>query len=62
MKQDRRGFLRKTALASAGISIFPTIIKASSLGRDGNIAPSDKITMILIGCGGQGIYDMGSFL
>jgi len=62
MKQDRRDFLRKTAVASAGISVFPTIIKASSLGREGTVAPSDKKTMILIGCGSQGIGDMRSFL
>jgi len=62
MKQDRRDFLRKAAVASAGISMFPTIIKASSLGRGGTIAPSDKKTMILIGCGGQGRGDMRSFL
>lgn len=62
MKQDRRDFIRKAALASAGISIFPTVIKASALGRGSNIAPSDKKTMILIGSGGQGRGDMNSFL
>jgi len=62
MNQDRRAFLRRSVAASAGIGIFPAIIKASSLGLDNHIAPSDKINAILIGCGSQGSYDLESFL
>jgi len=62
MKQDRRDFIRKAAAASAGIGIFPAIVKASSLGLGENIAPSDKKSMIVIGCGIQGQHDMGQFL
>jgi len=62
MKQDRRDFLRKTAAASAGIAIFPSIVKASSLGLGENIAPSDKKSMIVIGCGVQGGFDLRQFL
>ncbi|MDX2415399.1 MAG: Gfo/Idh/MocA family oxidoreductase [Bacteroidales bacterium] len=62
MKNDRREFLKKAALVSAGIGLSPSIIKASALGRGDFIAPSDKIKMILIGCGGQGRGDMSSFL
>ena len=45
-----------------GLSLFPTIIKASVLGRDGHIPPSDKINMILIGCGRRGRINMSNFL
>jgi len=62
MKENRRDFLRKATLVAAGIGLSPTIIKTSGLGRDGHIAPSDKITMILIGSGGQGRGDMREFL
>ena len=62
MKQDRRDFLRKSIAASAGISILPSIIRASSLGLGESVAPNDKISMILIGAGGQGRGNMGQFL
>ncbi len=58
----RRKFIKKAGAASVGLSLFPTIIKASVLGREGNIPPSDRVTMILIGCGSQGGYDLSSFL
>lgn len=62
MKKDRRDFLRKAATATTGIGMFPTIIKASSMGLGSNLAPSDKITMILIGSGGRCNFVLESFL
>lgn len=62
MKSNRRDFLLKTGAASIGLSLFPTIIKASALGREGNVAPSDKINMILIGCGSMGRANLQIFL
>ena len=62
MTKDRRDFLRKTMAASAGMIVFPSIIKASSLGLGNAIAPSDKISMIVIGCGSRGRADMNAFL
>ncbi len=47
---SRRGFLAAALAASAG----PTIIPAHALGRDGSVAPSERITMGFIGLGGQG--------
>jgi len=44
---SRRTFLKAGALA------FPTIIAARALGRNGAVAPSNRITMGLIGCGGR---------
>ncbi|MCP4311539.1 MAG: Gfo/Idh/MocA family oxidoreductase [Bacteroidetes bacterium] len=62
MNRDRRNFLKRAAIASAGISAFPNIIKASSLGLGSTIAPSDKKSMVLIGCGSMGRGDMSNFL
>ncbi|MFN7628082.1 MAG: Gfo/Idh/MocA family protein, partial [Pirellula sp.] len=41
---------------------LPTIIPSSALGLDGNVAPSERITMGILGCGGRGTYDLGIFL
>ncbi|NLN92495.1 MAG: Gfo/Idh/MocA family oxidoreductase [Candidatus Hydrogenedens sp.] len=46
----RRSFLGKTAAAVAA----PIILPAHVLGRDGAVAPSERITMGFIGLGGQG--------
>ncbi|HDP34348.1 MAG TPA: Gfo/Idh/MocA family oxidoreductase [Candidatus Hydrogenedentes bacterium] len=50
---NRRNFLKSAAAAA----VFPAIIPASALGRDGNTAPSERIVMASIGVGGQGMYD-----
>ena len=42
--------------------MFPTLIRASSLGLGDGVAPSDKKTMILIGCGYQGNHNLRRFL
>jgi predicted dehydrogenase len=62
MQSNRREFLKKAGTASVGLSLFPTIIKASALGRDGHIAPSDKINIILIGSGSMGRGDLNAML
>ncbi|MEZ4700046.1 MAG: Gfo/Idh/MocA family oxidoreductase [Rhodothermales bacterium] len=55
---DRRQFIK----LSAGALALPSIIPASALGRAGRPAPSDRITMALIGCGNQGMNDINNFL
>jgi predicted dehydrogenase len=51
---SRRRFLRRAA-ASVGVAVAaPSLIPASALGRNGAIAPSERITMGFIGVGGQG--------
>jgi predicted dehydrogenase len=62
MRSNRRDFLHKAGAASIGLSLFPTIIKSSVLGLNGKTPPSDKITMILIGCGSMGRANLGQFL
>jgi predicted dehydrogenase len=62
MQTNRRKFLKSVGAASVGVSLFPTIVKASVLGQGGAISPSDKINVILIGCGGQGRSNLNGFL
>jgi predicted dehydrogenase len=58
----RREFLKSAPLALAGAAAFPTIVRASALGRGGAVAPSDRIVMAGIGYGMQGPGDMRNFL
>jgi hypothetical protein len=51
---SRRRFLRQTATAFGAALAAPTFVPASALGRDGALAPSERITMGFIGVGGQG--------
>ena len=56
----RRDFLK--GLAGGVVAGFPTIVPSSALGRDGYVAPSDKIVLGAIGVGRQGSGDMRGFL
>jgi predicted dehydrogenase len=58
----RREFLKSAPLALAGAAAFPTIVRASALGRGGAVAPSDRIVMAGVGYGMQGPGDMRNFL
>ncbi len=53
---NRRGFIRNSALALAGFTIVPRHV----LGR-GFIAPSDKLQVAGIGAGGKGESDLWNF-
>ena len=57
----RRRFL-KTALSAGAAVMAPTIIPSSALGRDGAVAPSERIVVGGIGIGNRGTYDLGCFL
>src|SRR6478736_8105958 len=62
MKLPRRQFL-STALGAAGAAVMaPTIIPSSALGRDGAVAPSERIVVGGTGIGNRGSYDLGCFL
>ena len=47
-KMTRRGLL-KAGAGAAGAVALPWIIPASALGRDGHVAPSNRVTMAFIG-------------
>ena len=61
-RRSRRGFLRTTFRASAAGFAFPTIMPDSALGLSGTVAPSNQITLGIIGTGNQGFNDISSFL
>ena len=59
---NRRSFLKRTLAAASGAVIVPCIIPARALGRDGAVAPSERIVMGGIGIGSRGNYVLGCFL
>ena len=58
---NRRQFLMNAAAAGAALAL-PTIIPASALGADGNVAPSNRIVLASIGLGNMGTGDLRDFL
>jgi len=58
---NRRGFL-KTALQAGAVLLAPQIVPGRVLGRDGGVAPSERIIMGAIGIGNRGSYDLDCFL
>src|SRR5262245_1246945 len=57
MACSRRDFLKQSAALAA-----PLIIPASALGTDDKPAPSERITLGVIGTGNQGFNDTRAFL
>ncbi len=55
-QHSRRKFIKTTAVAGAGFFIVPRHV----LGK-GFIAPSDKLNIAAIGCGGKGLSDIKEF-
>jgi predicted dehydrogenase len=53
----RRRFLSRAAMAAGAVAL-PCYIPASALGRDGAVAPSERIVMGGIGIGGRGTHDL----
>ena len=56
MKQDKIT-RRKFVAGSAGVALGAMIVPRHVLGGTGYIAPSDKLNVAVIGCGGQGASD-----
>ena len=57
-RMNRRHFLAATGMALAA----PTFIPASALGADGKAAPSERVTMGVVGWGMQGPSNTDAFL
>jgi predicted dehydrogenase len=51
----RRAILKKLGFGTAGAVAFPYIVRASALGKSGNIAPSNRIAIGMIGAGHHAI-------
>ena len=58
---NRRTFLKTVTVASAAFGM-PTIIPASVLGKNGTVAPSNRLVMGDIGCGNRGLRVLSCFL
>ncbi|MGA2033315.1 MAG: Gfo/Idh/MocA family oxidoreductase [Thermoguttaceae bacterium] len=56
----RRRFLKTTAGVSA-LAALPQLIPATALGKQGAVAPSERIVLGGIGIGNRGGYDLGCF-
>ena len=50
----RRVALARAARATAGLVAFPYFVPSSALGKDGAVAPSNRVTLGLMGCGTHG--------
>ena len=61
-KATRRQFLKQATSVSAGAVGLPYIVPASALGKDGNVAPSNRLVLGSIGTGGMGTGDMRSLM
>jgi hypothetical protein len=57
----RRRFLA-TALEAGAVLAAPWVIPGAALGKEGAVAPSERITLGGIGIGNRGTYDLGCFL
>src|SRR5437660_7940497 len=55
----RRGLLKRSAGAALAA---PWLVPAAALGRDGRPAPSERITLGVIGVGPRGTYDLKAML
>ncbi len=60
-QSTRRAFLTRSAAAGALIG-FPAIIPARALGREGSVAPGERIGLGVIGFGPRCTYDMKPIL
>lgn len=61
LKQSRRQFL-KQSVAVVGALGFPTLIPSKTLGKEGGVAPSNRVTVGCIGIGWQGGGNLKAFL
>ena len=53
---NRRRFIKKAGAVTSGAIAFPYFVPSSALGLDGSIAPSNRVTIGLIGAGDRGMH------
>lgn len=59
---NRRRFLTKAVQAGGALLAMPLVIPGTALGKNGAVAPSERIVLGGIGIGSRGGYDLGCFL
>ena len=58
----RRHFIKSNLTAALAASAFPSVVPASALGRDGAVAPSERVMLGAIGVGARGQDVLRGFL
>src|ERR1051326_5442681 len=58
---SRRKFLKRTLVTATGLAV-PLLVPSRVLGRDGAVAPSERIVFAGIGLGPRGQYDLSVML
>src|SRR5512136_2478711 len=58
---NRRSFLN-TAVRASALLVAPQVVRSAVLGRDGGVAPSERIVLGAIGIGHRGTYVLGCFM
>ncbi|MCX8157998.1 MAG: Gfo/Idh/MocA family oxidoreductase [Verrucomicrobiae bacterium] len=51
---SRRRFLQQAGAAAGGLALFPTLVPSSVIGANGQVPPSERITVGFIGTGDHG--------
>ena len=59
---NRRKFIKEAARTAVGAIGFPYVISSSVLGKGGGVAPSERIVIGCVGCGGMGMGNLRGFL
>lgn len=61
-RYSRRNLLKRSALAAGAVACAPFIVPSRALGLDGNVPPSERVNLAVIGVGGMGGADLSNFL
>ena len=59
---NRREFIKKSSKALSAMAVVPFILPGTALGKDGSVAPSNRLQGAQLGCGGMGTGNMRGFL
>jgi hypothetical protein len=59
---NRRKFIQLSGTAAVSSIAVPTIISACARGKNGHVAPSDRINLAFIGSGNQAMNDIREFI
>ena len=62
MRMNRRKFLKRSVGITSAVCGFPYIVRGSALGKDGQVAPSNRVVVGSIGVGSMGKGDMKSLM
>jgi predicted dehydrogenase len=54
MNNDRRKFIKKAGVITLGLGMASPLLQAMAWRKNGYISANDKLSMIVIGCGGMG--------